>query len=194
MKKFLVLIAIVCMCFTLTGCFGGLVDVNINNDGSGNFTVQMGYTEMMYEMLKSIAASSGQTDSEIDEVKTFEYNGATYYGEIVTETFSSVEEFNSLIAQNQQEIDSGMFTLYQESDNSFKLNFDITSETGNTETTKMSIESMGISQEEAALMMKDAVMIFTVNIFFRKLYCFFLCFPFFTCFPLNSCIREYSSN
>jgi hypothetical protein len=166
MKKIFSLILIIVMCFALTGCFGILSDISINPDGSGSIKMQVGYSEMTYQLIKSMenaGESDDKSESEMDDFEQFIYNGIAYYGGVQEIKFSSIEEFNSIIPQNQNDVETGKIYLIKESDGGLCLNLEITAQTADTEQAEMNMESFGISEEQVEILMNDAVMLYTIN-------------------------------
>lgn len=131
--KILSLIMCVCMlCICLTGCYGGFIDISINEDGSGQYSVFFGTSETTFELLKEYNENVNEDeDLEIGDINEFEkrtYNDVNYYGETQTNTFSSVDEFNEQIADNFANMETygpltENFKLSKNEDGSFVLKF-----------------------------------------------------------------------
>ena len=103
------LMAMVMCCSLLTGCMGAVADVQINKDGSGVATVSAGMTKDALDMMASmenIDPATGESvavEADLSEYTKFEYNGVTYYGEVETEKFANVDEFNALMSDTESE-------------------------------------------------------------------------------------------
>lgn len=135
MKKLKVLSLVMCvcmLCLTLTGCYGGFIDISINEDGSGQYSVFFGTSETTFELLKEYNENVNEDeDLEIGDINEFEkrtYNDVNYYGETQTNNFSSVDEFNEQIADNFANMESygpltENFKLSKNEDGSFVLKF-----------------------------------------------------------------------
>ena len=135
MKKLKILSLVICvcmLCLTLTGCYGGFIDINVNEDGSGQYSVFFGTSETTFELLKEYNENVNEDeDLEIGDINEFEkrtYNDVNYYGETQTNTFSSVDEFNEQIADNFANMETygpltENFKLSKNEDGSFVLKF-----------------------------------------------------------------------
>lgn len=131
--KVLSLVMCVCMlCIALTGCYGGFIDINVNEDGSGQYSVFFGTSETTFELLKEYNENVNEDeDLEIGDMNEFEkrtYNDVNYYGETQTNNFSSVDEFNEQIADNFANMETygpltENFKLSKNEDGSFVLKF-----------------------------------------------------------------------
>ena len=151
------LMAMVMCCSLLTGCMGAVADVQINKDGSGVATVSAGMTKDALDMMASMenidpaTGESVEVEADLSEYTKFEYNGVTYYGEVETEKFANVDEFNALMSdtESESEVDSGMFKLAMNKDGSLALTFTATPETGDT--TEMEQSAAGSGMEAAMI-------------------------------------------
>lgn len=128
------LVMVMC-CSLLTGCMGAIAEVEINKDGSGTVSLSAGMTKDALEMMASMDESGEALD--LSTYTPFTYNGVTYYGEVESAPFTSVEEFNKAMQEDVMEestngVDSGSITLTQNSDGSFNLTLVVTPETGDT--------------------------------------------------------------
>lgn len=135
MKKLKILSFVMCvcmLCLTLTGCYGGFININVNEDGSGQYSVFFGTSETTFELLKEYNENVNEDeDLEIGDINEFEkrtYNDVNYYGETQTNNFSSVDEFNEQIADNFANMETygpltENFKLSKNEDGSFVLKF-----------------------------------------------------------------------
>lgn len=165
MKKFRILsLVLICvLCAMLTGCLGTVTTTEINEDGSGSFTVNMGYTKEGLELINSMAAE-GETTIDINTLTPFEYNGIIYYGqssELVS--FGSCEEFNNKLVETVNSMDNMSMnedacTLTKLSDGSFTLKFGGEVDLGSQSTD--STDSTPEEQQAIDEMMKSFVMAF----------------------------------
>ena len=166
-KAMSVLLTFVMLCSLLTGCVGNVGDVTINADGSGTITMSAGFTKEVIDMMSGMGEmAEGSTD--IEDMKPFTYNGVTYYGDTETVSFKSVDEFNSLINETDEEdpsnVDNGTFELIKNSDGSLALKIYTTSETGNTTAMEESAEEQfGMSEEELEMLMSQMAVVFEIN-------------------------------
>ena len=166
-KAMSVLLTFVMLCSLLTGCVGNVGDVTINADGSGTITMSAGFTKEVIDMMSGMGEmAEGSTD--INDMKPFTYNGVTYYGDTETVSFKSVDEFNSLINETDEEdpsnVDNGTFELIKNSDGSLALKIYATSETGNTTAMEESAEEQfGMSEEELEMLMSQMAVVFEIN-------------------------------
>ena len=166
-KAMSVLLTFVMLCSLLTGCVGNVGNVTINADGSGTITMSAGFTKEVIDMMSGMGEmAEGSTD--INDMKPFTYNGVTYYGDTETVSFKSVDEFNSLINETDEEdpsnVDNGTFELIKNSDGSLALKIYTTSETGNTTAMEESAEEQfGMSEEELEMLMSQMAVVFEIN-------------------------------
>lgn len=95
MKKFLSLALSAVMLVTLlTGCMAEVGEITINEDGSGTVKMMVGYTqEAIDSYIEAEGGYAGITE-QVEQFQKFEYNGTTYYGEIIEDTFSSLDEIS----------------------------------------------------------------------------------------------------
>jgi len=168
MRKFKSLTLILCLmlvCFTLTGCIGSVSQVEIKEDGSGTFNLSFGFTQEGLQMLESMG-SEKPTD-----LTEFTYNGMTYYGEKSNYTFTSCEDFNQKISEAFSEIDGGqaqqnVCVLTKNADGSFVLKFNGQGSSVSPEAFESQLVTMELDAEsEAAIkeMLKEMVVVFEFN-------------------------------
>ena len=116
MKKTMSLIfMLTLLCITLTGCMGTIFEVNINEDCSGTLVLSTGLTE------QGIATLEGMSEGEKYEYEsTFDYNGKTYYGEIQTQEFETIDELMKLLSDNSEmDTESNNFVIEKDNDGNF---------------------------------------------------------------------------
>ncbi len=94
MKKILALIVAVCFCVSLTGCMASVQELTIREDGSGTIRIALGYTEEGLTLIQQMEQEQGEPASEInlEDYTVFQYDGVTYYGEVIQESFDTIEE------------------------------------------------------------------------------------------------------
>lgn len=122
------------MILLVTGCVGAIIEININNDNSGTFSVVMGYSE---EYLKSIEENEEfeiNQDNEIEfpfddatkEDVEFIKNGKKYIGKKAVMSFNSLEELEDLfnqVLENGDNQNSNKLTISKnENEITIKLN------------------------------------------------------------------------
>ena len=152
----LMLVMALC-CSLLTGCMGTIIDVKVNADGSGTMVLSAGMTKEGLAMMSGI---ENPEDVDLTGLTAFTYNGVTYYGEVGTEKFANLDEFNSLLNSEEMEentngVDSGNIALIQNSDGSFTLTLIATAETGDTSEMEESAESQAIDPAMVEAMLKE---------------------------------------
>lgn len=116
MKKFMSLFfMLVLLCVTLTGCMGTIFEVNINEDCSGTLVLSTGLTKQGIETLE------GMSEGEKYEYEsTFDYNGKTYYGEIQTQKFETIDELMKLLSDNSEmDTESNNFVIEKDAEGNF---------------------------------------------------------------------------
>lgn len=152
----LMLVMALC-CSLLTGCMGTIIDVKVNADGSGTMVLSAGMTK---EGLAMMSGVENPEDVDLTGLTAFTYNGVTYYGEVGTEKFANLDEFNGLLKSEDMEentngVDSGDISLVQNKDGSFTLTLIATAETGNTDDMEESAESQAIDPAMVEAMLKE---------------------------------------
>lgn len=162
-----VILSLVLMCSLLTGCVGNVSKVTLNKDGSGTITMSAGFTKEVLDMMSSMGEpTEGSTD--IEDMKPFTYNGVTYYGETGTVPFNSVEEFNRLINESEEDdptnVDNGTFELIKNSDGSLALKLYATVETGDTTVMEENATTqMGMTEEKLEMLMSQMAVVFEID-------------------------------
>lgn len=118
MKKFTKLGALllsVIMCVgCLTGCIGGVADIEVHTDGQIDIVARVGMTEEGIKMM-----SESGMDSEMGNT-AFEYNGVTYYGDVENQHYDTVEAFNAEWSKGTETNTTEIMNLVQTADG-FKL-------------------------------------------------------------------------
>jgi len=163
MKRGIQLIVCLLMCFLLTGCYGAIVNVTINSNESGTVAAKIGFSQKAYEMMKSLEGNEGTSESDMQDMEPFYYNGKTYYGSNQTLNFANISEFNSKMVElnESEEVDSGIFNLSKDKNNNYTLTLTINSESANTAEIKENMSSMDITQQEKDALMRDMVMVYS---------------------------------
>lgn len=94
----------------LSGCMAATYEFKVNEDGSGNATVQVGYLETaLAEFQKEFPDAETPPEGELQK---FTLDGATYLGQVETLDFEDTAQLNTLL--------EGVATLTKES-NGFSL-------------------------------------------------------------------------
>lgn len=166
MRKVLFLSLSLVLCLTLSGCYGVIADVSVNSNGSGTINARMGFSESAYNMIQfSEDGSSSEGPTEIEDMQPFIYNGKTYYGSIMSESFSSVEEFNTKTSENEDgHVETGIMNLAKNDDGSLTLTLKITQDSGKlTEESETTMNSLEMSEEELQLLLADMAVVYTFN-------------------------------
>lgn len=167
-KAMSILLTFVMLCSLLTGCVGNIGDITINSDGSGTITMSMGFTKEVVDMMSSMGELSDES-TDIEDMEPFIYNGITYYGDIETVNFKTVDEFNTLINDSGDEedptnVDNGTFELIKNSDGSLSLKIYTTVETGSTVAIEENAESqLDMTKEELEFLMSQMAVVFEIN-------------------------------
>lgn len=130
MKKTMsLLFMLILLCATLTGCMGTIFEVNINEDCTGTMVLSTGFTEQGIATIEQM--SEGQ---KYEYESTFTYNGKTYYGEIQTQEFETIDELKQLLSDNSEmDTSSNNFVIEKDTDGSFILTITDAKETINAE-------------------------------------------------------------
>ena len=148
---------LVLSCSLLTGCVGEIAEVKIEPNGSGTINMQFGFTDDALETMVAL----GTDPSEIERYKPFVYNGVTYYGETISQSFNSVKEFNAIMNGNvgleTQNMNVGAFCLAQDEYGAFIFTLD----------TSNSNEEIGVNvseytEEEIAILTENMHILFTI--------------------------------
>ena len=136
-KKLLAIMVSAAMALALTGCMAEELRMDFQEDGSGSATIGV---YMADEFIESMGTTPEEMFEDQDGTiikKT--YNGKPYTGVVETQTFSSVSELNSILAEKNEDADTS-------SNISFKENI----ENGKkTVTVIMDFEATDISDEDA---------------------------------------------
>lgn len=168
-KMLAALTAVIMCCCALTGCIGMVANTTINADGSGTVMIKAGISENSMEFIEALGESGGSANTTGTE-QEFVHNGVKYLGAIESYNFSSVEEFNTIMAENSEDEDTGvkmgLINLVKENDGTFTLTLNADNETGNTEEmeTQLSSEDVGLSDEEIELMLADMAIVFSFEL------------------------------
>lgn len=147
MKKIIALVLMVALCcMSLTGCFGMVGSIQINEDGSGNVKWSEGMTREYLEY-------NGEKEKDIAEMDEFTYNNIKYYGEVHESSFTNADNFNkNLDLQNEES-----FKLVQHGKGEFTLLIKLTPE--DTKDVDAQIDATGYTPEE-----REAIEEFTKEI------------------------------
>lgn len=86
--------------FILSGCMGLIAEVKINEDGSGTMVAKVGFAKEFFE--------STSSDTDIEDMKEFEWNGITYYGEVDTQPFNNIDELKEAIEETSDTENNGL--------------------------------------------------------------------------------------
>ncbi|MBR4110280.1 MAG: S-layer homology domain-containing protein [Clostridia bacterium] len=160
MKKTMsLLFMLVLLCATLTGCMGTIFEVNINEDCSGTLVLSTGLTE------QGIATLEQMSDGQKFEYETsFNYNGKTYYGEVQTQEFETINELTKLLSDNSEmDTESSNFIIEKDSEGNFIFTISNAKETINAEAmlptdsesqNEMTEEDMKAFLEQFAIVLK----------------------------------------
>ena len=160
MKKTMsLLFMLVLLCATLTGCMGTIFEVNINEDCSGTLVLSTGLTE------QGIATLEQMSDGQKFEYETsFNYNGKTYYGEVQTQEFETIDELMQLLSDNSEmDTESSNFIIEKDSEGNFIFTISNAKETINAEAmlptdsesqNEMTEEDMKAFLEQFAIVLK----------------------------------------
>ena len=161
MKKTLGLILTLIMCCCLmTGCVGEIADVKIEANGSGTIDMQFGFTEDALETMIAL----GTDPSEVKHYKPFVYNGITYYGDKISQTFETVSEFNEIMngnaGLNTQELinNTGAFNLVQDEMGAFTFVLDVSNESEN-----VGVDVSEYTEEEIETLTENMQIFFTIT-------------------------------
>lgn len=155
----LMLTLILC-CSFLTGCVGEIAEVKIESDGSGVVNMQFGFTDEALETMVAL----GTDPSEIDHYKPFVYNGVTYYGENISQSFNSVSEFNDIMNGNAgidtQELvnNTGAFNLTKDETGAFTFVLDVSNEDEN-----IGVDVSEYTEEEIETLTENMQILFTIT-------------------------------
>lgn len=159
MKKTMsLLFMLVLLCVTLTGCMGTIFEVTINEDCSGTMVVSAGFTEQGIETLEQMS------EGEKYEYETsFEYNGKTYYGDVQTQEFETIDELMQLLSDNSEmDTESDNFVIEKDSEGNFIFTITNAKETINAEAmvpTDSSTEIEMSEEEKKALIEQFAIVL-----------------------------------
>lgn len=125
--KVLSLILVMTLCLgLLSGCMATVSQIKINEDGSGTFKMSVGVSKEFMEEMEKMDEDPEHHDAE--EYQEFEYNGVKYYGEVQTEPFASLEEYNSLFSDVMSDVnplnETGSLSTSESQKNNFTLSKD----------------------------------------------------------------------
>lgn len=163
----------------LTGCMAEVGEVKINEDGSGTIKVFAGFTKEGLKSFMEMEAGlePGETDVDITEqlkeemadLKTFEYNGVTYYGELEEDSFSSIDELSTSGTEISGAFDSesGMQIIPVEGEyGKFRVLFSVDASVDLEDDLRSEVNSYDedISEEEMAELLKSMVMVLKITL------------------------------
>ena len=145
----------------LTGCMYVDMGMNISSDGRVTLVSTSGFTEAGMEMLKSFV---GEDDESLNDYETIVENGNTYYVQRESQEFD-ISEFDKIVNGESEDgeevstVDTGKTELYQNADGSVVFKLVATQDTADTDSIQDQLkgDEMGLSDEEAAALMKDMV-------------------------------------
>lgn len=148
-RKLSVLLLTTLLCFLFSGCYSMVMDSVIEADGSGTIQVSAGISESFYYMMYESEQEENPTDQTFEEYLAeatqsdglipYTYNGSTYWGEIESVPFASVEEFNSFMFADEEGIPDGTGSLAVDEKGDYILTLILTPE---------SAEETGAEEEE----------------------------------------------
>ena len=120
-RKLSVLLLTTLLCFLFSGCYSMVMDSVIEADGSGTIQVSAGISESFYYMMYESEQEENPTDqtfeeflaeaTQSDELIPYTYNGNTYWGDVQSVPFASVEEFNAFMFADEERIFDGNGSL-----------------------------------------------------------------------------------
>lgn len=144
----------------MTGCVALTCDVTINSDSSIEVFAQSGFSEAAIAMMSALSDESETND--MADMTQFKYNGNTYYGEVVNEKYSDLNELNSFMSRfGDNGVDTGVVKIVKNSDDTYTLTFTVTNDTANTEEMETNMVINGVEEAQINELMKELVMIFT---------------------------------
>lgn len=117
----------------LSGCVGGIAEIDIKANGSGTISVFEGMSKSGLDMYESM---SGE-EMDLTDMKVIEYSGVTYYGEETRQQFSNIDELNSFLNNTSgglTEVNTSGISIAQNEDKSFNLNIRVVPEDNGTNT------------------------------------------------------------
>ena len=148
----------------LSGCVGGIVEIDIKANGSGTISVFEGMSKSGLDMYESM---SGE-EMDLTNMMVIEYDGVTYYGEETRQDFSSIEELNSFLSGtsgNLDGIDSRGIMINQNSDRSFELSIRVTPEDTGTDTIEYEMQQSmpDADKEEIEKLLEEMAVVFKIT-------------------------------
>lgn len=160
-KKAVCLLMAVAMVTMLAGCGAVILGANINADGTGTITAQVGLAKEFAEQLQEdgadITANSG-------ELKEFVYGGQTYLGDSQTVAFNSLDELEELLQSalddSSDESEQVFFFWYNADKTLMYMELKTTPEEINGDTEELIVDS-GI-ESETDEMLEEAMQSFKI--------------------------------
>jgi len=148
------LLCILALCCTLlSGCMAELMEVTINEDGSGTAKIQVGFTE---EAIENLKLSQQMTEEDIKEMVTFTHDGVEYQGNVEEYTFQTVEELNIILQGGEEVVQpESVVKMVQNEDGSFNLRILAGQIEADAETMQQGyMLEMGLTEEDAAALVE----------------------------------------
>lgn len=127
MRKVRLMLLLMLVIMTLTGCVAQVVETSINADGSGTVYVRMGLTKESIESLGNIDTAEGIEKTQIkdiSELQSFTYNGTTYYGSIESADFDNLSVLNNTLSNVPDGQEYGPMSIRLASDGRLSLALD----------------------------------------------------------------------
>ena len=148
----------------LSGCLGGIAEIDIKANGSGTISVFEGMSKSGLDMYESM---SGE-EMDLTNMMVIEYDGVTYYGEETRQDFSSIEELNSFLngtSGSLDGIDTSGIMINQNSDRSFELSIRVTPEDTGTDTIEYEMQQSmpDADKEEIEKLLEEMAVVFKIT-------------------------------
>lgn len=168
MKKiFALILALTMSCLLLAGCGCETADVKINEDGSGEMTMEMGMTQTAVDWINAL--NDDGTDVA-EDLTIFYRDGVKYYGEAETVEFANAEELNVLFADAKELIDVmevkiGVLTMSRDEYGYLTLVVEADRDTGNLAAAEALINdpSLGIDAKTAQKLLDEVVIAYSIE-------------------------------
>jgi len=154
------LLCILALCCTLlSGCMAELMEVTINEDGSGTAKIQVGFTE---EAIENLKLSQQMTEEDIKEMVTFTHDGVEYQGNVEEYTFQTVEELNIILQGGEEVVQpESVVKMVQNEDGSFNLRILAGQIEADAETMQQGyMLEMGLTEEDAAALVESMIVLY----------------------------------
>ncbi len=168
MKKFKIvsiLMAMIILVSALTGCVGMDINITLNSDGSGTVSIFAGLTEEGYIEAAGLEGSELPTGFLDQFPEKYEYNDRVYYGESQAEEFSTIDELNDFLNDEEAENDMSAFS-FEKVDGGYILTIDTSEEIVSEEDVATQTGSEILTEEDRAdveAIMEEMAVVIEIN-------------------------------